>query len=51
MNWFAETNFRDKTLSINTSIVIKTNDKKWFTARYISDDESIRILEKNFARK
>lgn len=51
MNWFAATHFCHKTLSVNTSIVIKTNDNDWLTARNISNDESIRILEKFFARK
>lgn len=51
MNWFAATHFRDKALSTQVLLIKQMTIKDWLTARNISNDESIRILDKFLARK
>lgn len=50
-NWFAATHFRDKALSTQVLLIKQMTIKDWLTARNISNDESIRILDKFLARK
>lgn len=51
MNWFAATHFRDKALSTQVLLIKQMTIKDWLTARNISNDQSIRILDKFLARK